>query len=247
MKTRIIQKQFKRKESKYILNKVVWERFSQEMAAYMTQDEFATSTITNIYFDNQDFQMIQDSIAKKNGREKVRMRLYAVHPEASSQAFLEIKKKENKIGYKFRLTSNPISIGRYIENGIVDSTITDQTVTDELSQLRKRYGRIQPMMYIYYDRESFKGKTDSKIRITIDQQLLYRWTEVDALAGKFGQPLLDPNKVIMEVKVPGERPEWLEELLTKYKIEKQSFSKYGRAYQLAMAEKEGESHADAVI
>ncbi len=31
----------------------------------MMADEFATSTITNIYFDNEDFDMIQDSLAKR--------------------------------------------------------------------------------------------------------------------------------------------------------------------------------------
>ncbi len=53
------------------------------------------------------------------------------------------------------------------------------------------------------------------------------------MEGKFGKNLLDPTKVIMEVKVPEERPEWLVALLEKYQIEKQSFSKYGNAYKLA--------------
>lgn len=63
----------------------------------MMADEFATSTITNIYFDNEDFDMVQDSLAKKNGREKIRMRVYDVTPSESSQAFLEIKKKKIKL------------------------------------------------------------------------------------------------------------------------------------------------------
>lgn len=45
--------------------------------------------------------------------------------------------------------------------------------------------------------------------------------------------IFDPTKVIMEVKVPEERPDWLVALLEKYQIEKQSFSKYGNAYKLA--------------
>ncbi|HEM6558238.1 polyphosphate polymerase domain-containing protein [Streptococcus suis] len=233
MKTRIVQKQFKRKETKYIVDKKTFELLEKELRQYMMADEFATSTITNIYFDNEDFDMIQDSLAKKNGREKIRMRVYDATPSESSQAFLEIKKKENKIGYKYRLTSNPVSVTNYIENGVIDSTIKDDKVTSELEMLRERYGTIKPKMYIYYDRISYKGIEDKKVRLTIDKNLLYRDYDVDAMEGKFGKNLLDPTKVIMEVKVPEERPEWLVALLEKYQIEKQSFSKYGNAYKLA--------------
>ncbi|WP_153053142.1 VTC domain-containing protein, partial [Streptococcus suis] len=107
---RIVQKQFKRKETKYIVDKETFALLEKDLQKYMVSDEFATSTITNIYFDNEEFDMIQDSIAKKNGREKIRMRVYDSKPSESSQAFLEIKKKENKIGYKYRLTSNPVSV-----------------------------------------------------------------------------------------------------------------------------------------
>ncbi|HFI0122202.1 TPA: VTC domain-containing protein, partial [Streptococcus suis] len=139
----------------------------------------------------------------------------------------------NKIGYKYRLTSNPVSVTNYIENGVIDSTIKDDKVTSELEMLRERYGTIKPKMYIYYDRVSYKGIEDKKVRLTIDKNLLYRDYDVDAIEGKFGKDLLDPTKVIMEVKVPEERPDWLVALLEKYQIEKQSFSKYGNAYKLA--------------
>lgn len=232
MKTRIVQKQFKRKETKYIVDMDVFVEFEKELRQHMTEDEFATSTITNIYFDNEDFDMIQDSLAKKNGREKIRMRVYDEIPSETSQAFLEIKKKENKIGYKYRLTSNPVSVTNYIKNGIIDATIKDEKVTSELEQLRKRYGVIEPKMYIYYDRVSYKGIKDKKVRLTIDKNLLYRDYNVNVMVGKFGQALLDPKKVIMEIKVPEERPDWFVALLEKYNIEKQSFSKYGNAYKL---------------
>lgn len=247
MKTRIVQKQFKRKETKYILDKATFALFEKDLQQYMVADEFATSTITNIYFDNEHFDMIQDSIAKKNGREKVRMRVYDASPSETSQAFLEIKKKENKIGYKFRLTSNPVSVSNYIETGLADATITDETVTEELEALRERYGAIKPMMYIYYDRLSFKGIEDTSIRLTIDKNLLYRDSHVDATKGKFGKNLLDPSQLIMEIKVPEERPEWLVSLLEKYQIEKQSFSKYGNAYKLAQQDRGEEVSQYAVV
>ncbi|HFU4122784.1 TPA: polyphosphate polymerase domain-containing protein [Streptococcus suis] len=247
MKTRIVQKQFKRIESKYILDKATFALLAEDLKEYMVADEYAQSTITNIYFDNENFDMIQDSIAKKNGREKVRMRVYDAQPTGASQAFLEIKKKENKIGYKYRLTSTPGSVTHFMATGENDKSIRDEKVMSEIEMLKERYGQIHPKMYIYYDRVSFKGKEDKKIRLTIDQNLLYRDYDVAVEEGKFGKNLLDPNKVIMEVKVPEVCPEWLEELLEKYQIEKQSFSKYGNAYKLAhnisLTREEEQKHA----
>ncbi|MFC3929091.1 polyphosphate polymerase domain-containing protein [Streptococcus caprae] len=228
-----VQKKFKRKETKYIVDKETFALFAEDLKSYMVADDFATSTITNIYFDNANFDMIQDSLAKKNGREKIRMRVYDSQPSDQSEAFLEIKKKEEGIGYKFRLTSTPESVMNYMLNDEADSTIIDAKVLEEMEDLRQRYGTIVPMMYIYYDRVSFKGIEDKKIRLTIDQNLLYRDYAVDVNEGKFGRDLLDPSKVIMEIKVPGELPTWLAELLDKYGIEKQSFSKYGNAYKLS--------------
>lgn len=238
MGTKIIQKQFKRIETKYIIEKDVLPQLLEDLRDYIEADAYATSTITNIYFDTENFDLIQDSIAKRNAREKVRMRLYDSEPKASSKAFLEVKKKIDGVGYKNRLTSNANAITSYVTTGMSlidgfqDSLIDDQVQSD-LTTLRKRHGHIQPKMYIYYDRISFRGKNGADIRITIDQNLLYRDWDISLSAGKFGNDLLAPSKVIMEVKVPGKCPEWLLECFEKYGIVQESFSKYGTAYRLA--------------
>ena len=63
MKTQKIQKQFKRREVKFILDKETFAQFEQELSQYMVEDQFAKSTISNVYFDNDDFDMIQDAVA----------------------------------------------------------------------------------------------------------------------------------------------------------------------------------------
>lgn len=183
-------------------------------------------------------------MSKKNSREKLRMRIYDRQPSASSQAFLEIKKKENKIGYKYRLISNPLSVTHYIETGLADATIQDESVAAALDTLRKRYGALRPKMYIYYDRVSYKGMDDKRIRLTVDKNLLYREEQVEAIDQRYGHYLLSPDSHIMEIKVPEQQPQWLIDLLQKYQIEKQSFSKYGNAYKLSVERrKEAGQHA----
>lgn len=103
--------------------------------------------------------MIQDSLAKNNGREKFVCVCMMKFHQKQVKPFGN-QEKENKIGYKYRLTSNPVSVTNYIKNGIIDATIKDEKVISELEQLRKRYGVIKPKMYIYYDRVSYKGIKD---------------------------------------------------------------------------------------
>ena len=45
-----------------------------------------------------------------------------------------------------------------------------------------------------------------------------------------GAPLLDDNTVIMEIKAPGNKPQWLQDILDKYGLMEHKFSKYSCAY-----------------
>lgn len=68
MKT--IETQFKRIESKYLVSKDKLDYLMHDLKTFLVEDDYPTSTITNVYFDTDDFQIIQDSIAKKHLREK---------------------------------------------------------------------------------------------------------------------------------------------------------------------------------
>ncbi|MFC2528312.1 MAG: VTC domain-containing protein, partial [Campylobacter sp.] len=46
--------------------------------------------------------------------------------------------------------------------------------------------------------------------------------------GKKGEPLLEDDFVIMEIKAPGQEPKWLRDILEKYGLVKQKFSKKGK-------------------
>lgn len=92
-----LETSFKRIEKKYVLDKEKLGAIWDDLKEHLVEDDYPTSTITNIYFDTADFQVIQDSIAKKNGREKIRMRTYVTNPTEDSQAFLELKKKTPKV------------------------------------------------------------------------------------------------------------------------------------------------------
>ena len=110
-----------------------------------------------------------------------------------------------------------------------------------------RYQKVQPMMYIYYNRYSMKGIEDPNVRITIDYDLTYRSEDLSLLDGKHGDKLLPEGYVIMEIKVPGAYPLWLSEILGHHQVFPKSFSKYGVAYKKTTDYKGVVNHAKSII
>lgn len=49
--------------------------------------------------------------------------------------------------------------------------------------------------------------------------------------GIYGEPLLEKDQVLMEVKVGKAFPKWMVDFLTENKLYKTSFSKYANAYR----------------
>ena len=233
-----IETSFKRIETKYIVAKDDVKDLIKDLKEYVVEDDYPTSTISNIYFDTENFEVIQDALAKQHRREKIRMRTYIETPQADSPVFLEVKSKDEEgIGHKFRLVATSQAIINLMTDGTVDQQIQDPDLVQEIQRLRKRYGhRLKPRMFIYYDRLSLKEKKSiqgypyQKIRVTIDQNLVFRDQAVSLFHGKKGEPLLEDDFVIMEIKAPGQEPQWLKDVLEKYGLVKQKFSKYSCAY-----------------
>lgn len=231
---------FKRYETKYILSKEIWLEMQEQLKEHLLPDEHATSTISNIYFDTPDYQMVRNSMDKPLFKEKLRMRSYDPEPNPTSPVFIEIKKKFQKVVYKRRLTTSLKQGQAYLFEG--EDSMEDSQIKQEIDWLVERYGKVEGKMYIYYDRYSMKGIENEEVRITIDHNLLYRNKDLDLSHGIYGDYLLSPDKVIMEIKIPGAYPLWLTEILAQYQLYPSSFSKYGTAYQKVTA-KGGKQYA----
>lgn len=234
MTRQINQKEFKRVETKYLVQAQQLPALLQDLNQHMQADDFAQSTITSLYFDTADFQMIQDSLAKKYGKEKLRLRTYDAQPGLESPAFLEIKQKIAGVGYKYRVKTTPQKALTALAEP-AGSISQDDRLTTQLTHLKDRYQTIQPRMLISYNRLSFKGKKEASVRVTLDSDLTYAPVTGLTLSSSVATPLLANNQLVMEIKVSDQLPAWLQTLLTNYHLEKASFSKYGQAYKLHQA------------
>ena len=139
---------FKRIETKYIVSKDKLDKLIQDLKEYLVEDDYPISTISNIYFDTEDFDILQDEHLGDKRKEKVRMRTYLSQPKIDSQVFLEIKTKDQEgVGRKYRLLSTPSSIINFITKGHLDASITDTVVIEKVKKLQHDYKlAIKPRM-----------------------------------------------------------------------------------------------------
>jgi hypothetical protein len=86
-------------------------------------------------------------------------------------------------------------------------------------------------VYIGYERVAMFGKDDPELRITFDQNLTWRDTDLDLCSGSYGELLLPEDTTLMEIKVPGTMPLWLAHLLSQNNVFRTSFSKVGACYK----------------
>lgn len=230
-----IQNIFRRYEYKYLLTSEQKRRVLDAMETYMIPDEFGRSTICNLYFDTPQYLLIRRSLEGKVYKEKIRLRTYG-KAQPYSEAFIELKKKYKKIVYKRRVKTDYQHAMEYLCDR--KQVIGESQIASELDYAMEMYEGIRPVMYLSYEREAFYGKEDHELRITFDQNILWRTEDLNLESPVYGRKLLKDDQSLMEIKVGHAMPLWLTQVLTENKIYRTSYSKYGNAYRTLM--KEGE-------
>lgn len=221
------QNTFKRYELKYLLTRKQKEIIQEAMLNYMEADAFGRSTICNIYFDTPDYLLIRRSLEKPVYKEKLRVRSYG-RAGADSTVFVELKKKYKSVVYKRRVNTTEREAMEYLCKGI---PLSEQNqITEEINYAFEVYKDLQPAVYLSYEREAFYGKDDRELRITFDENILWRSENLSLCAPVYGEPILEPGYCLMEIKIAEAMPLWLVKLLSENHIYKTSFSKYGCAY-----------------
>ena len=217
---------FKRVEEKYLLSKEQYIELFNDINEYIEKDKYYETTICNIYFDNEDDELIYTSMDKPIYKHKVRLRSYGI-PRIDDDVFLEIKFKfknvvgKRRIKIKLKDFKNYLKIKKYSGN---DQIMKEIDYLFNLYHLRSSY-------FIAYDRKSYREKNNENLRITIDTNLRSRKENLSLECGDKGILYFAEEKYIMEIKTLGTMPLWLVKCLSDLGIYPVSFSKYGSIYK----------------
>lgn len=221
------QDTFKRFEIKYLLNREQKKNLSAVMKQHMTLDEYGRTTICNVYYDTPDSILIRRSLDKPVYKEKLRVRSYGI-AKKDGRVFIELKKKYKSVVYKRRISTTQAEAVNYLEHGIKLKECSQ--ITSEIDYFIKYYKNLIPAVYLSYEREAFYGNDDRNLRITFDENILFRTDNISLCERPYGSPVLDENQTLVEIKITSAMPLWLAHALSDNGIYPVSFSKYGRAY-----------------
>lgn len=218
---------FKRYEQKYILTSAQKRLLLEVMKPYMSIDQYGRTTIRNLYFDTESYLLIRRSIEKPVYKEKLRIRSYQQDLPAD-HVFLEMKKKYDSVVYKRRIALPERQALDFICGG---RELPDHSqITKEIAYFRDFYQSLRPMIFLAYEREAYYSLAGGDFRITFDENIRARTTELTTQGNDLGTPILPEDTVLMELKTTGGIPLWLSRVLSEQKIFRRPFSKYGEVY-----------------
>lgn len=225
---------FCRRELKFLLNETQCEVIRSVLHQRMEPDSHGLSTICNLYYDTPDYRLIRHSLEHPVYKEKLRLRCYGI-ATGDADVFLELKKKYKGIVYKRRIkVTEPEGVAFMNRTGLLRK---QGQISREIQYFRDFYQNLCPQVYLCYDREAWYDPVDKGFRMTLDRNVRYRTNGLSLTLPCGGHEILMPGQTLLEVKAEGAIPLWLVDLLNREGIRKQSFSKYGRAYEQMLTER----------
>ena len=219
---------FKRHEMKYMLTLLQKEKIIEAMSTYMKLDKYGRTSIRNIYFDTDNYKLIRRSIEKPAYKEKLRLRSYS-QVTSESTVFVELKKKYEKVVYKRRIPLCEHEAMRWISGAA--ACPLDTQISREIDYFLYFYGNLRPTVFLSYEREAYYDIRGGDFRVTFDDNILCRQSDVSLCSSVYGTPILPEDTVLMELKCSGGIPLWMVRTLSREGIYKTSYSKYGAAYK----------------
>lgn len=150
------------------------------------QKAFANRQVNNVYFDTASFTTFHENQSGIAQRKKYRVRWYGPFMQILQNPVLEVKVKDNLLGYK---ESHPLQ----------NTTLQDlDALKAKVNQQLKTHQALQPVLLNAYQR-SYWVTPNQKIRLTIDWELafhqLFKYP-------KFNTFQLDDPAIIVELKYP---------------------------------------------
>ena len=224
-----MQSIFKRREYKYLITREQGSALQQLISQYMSIDQHGEYLVQNLYYDTADWDIIRKSIEKPLYKEKLRLRFYD-HYTPKSQGFLELKKKFDGVVYKRRIA---FPLGEFKSRSVGEiASANDSQISREID-FYLRQNQVSEKIYIAYKRITYTGIADKNFRITFDRDIFFRLNPLNTFDNYdpgIDHPILDQDRIVMEIKITGAMSLWLAQTFSENNIFPLSFSKFGVCY-----------------
>ncbi|MBZ0268630.1 polyphosphate polymerase domain-containing protein [bacterium] len=231
-----IDTRFRRHECKYLVDENLAGAIRDYMRPYVDVDPHAGANpdhaydITSLYLDAPDLKLFWETEEGVRNRIKLRIRHYG--PVQASAAFLEIKRRRDRLVLKGRARLAPDAVAFLLAGGSPDAS---RLPADERACYGEFVGWVdrwlaQPVVWVKYRREAYVGSYHRDVRITMDRNLVC--APATGRGGDIRAASWEPvetRKVVLEVKFDASCPDWVVQLVRSFQLQRTSYSKYGNA------------------
>ena len=240
---RCIKTRFRRYECKYVISESTATEIRAYARPYVDPDPYTAASpdhsydINSLYLDSSDLRLFSETQEGQLNRIKLRIRTYDEAVE--SPVFLEIKRRYNTQVLKGRARITRADMAAILAGGAPDTRAlaSDQRACHEefVGWMARLLAR--PVVWVRYRREAYVGSYHRDIRITMDRDLACAPTDNTAGPGQILSWLpVESRRVVLEVKFDESYPDWVARLIQRFRLEKRSYSKYGRSVLRGMAD-----------
>ena len=217
-------------ERKYLIDKEQYYLLLGFTEGKIVENIETDYKISNLYYDTENYDLIKSSINIPVYKEKLRLRTYE-SPGISIPAYIELKKKVDGLIYKKRFKTTLAEGLAFLGGGLCPVTSgKDASVVREISRYLDK-NDLSAKALITYNREAWHGVSDPSLRVTFDTNIVYKDMNLGQNKTYTEMPLIEYDKMIMEIKTTGGIPIWLSKTLSELEIFPTTFSKYETAYK----------------
>lgn len=231
-----VQLHFQRFEFKYrlplhLISAIKEDLFRNQMQLdpYVATTPGGAYPVTSLYFDNAGWGCFWDKEAGLEERAKLRFRVYSTHLTEHDTVFLELKQKHDATVSKKRIVIPRPAYDRFLETNSTSSLapfFTDESraIFREIRAFMER-NCLYPRLLVRYRREPLVWRFNDRLRITFDHDIAAIPASSLCVSGAMFPTA--SQQTIMEVKYNAVLPFWFEEIVHKYELGREPFSKYG--------------------
>lgn len=222
----------RRFEVKYLVHERQLDSIRKSISHFVTSDPFVNSPkqnyyqVSSVYFDDMNLNSYFEKLAGIKLRKKLRIRTYEKDVRDKSKVFLEVKRKDDIIVFKDRVSASLsdareiLESSRYYKLPLGDDLKSSHSFISYY--LRKR---VSPTVLVSYKREPYFDKMNSSFRITLDQDLKAKKVYgLDFDLDNYRRVI--PNYAVVEAKFNRVMPAWFGMIVREKQLQRVAFSKY---------------------
>ena len=240
------QLQSSRYELKYLVSEALAWKVREFFRPYVSPDPFTAAAddpsgylVCSLYLDSPRLDLYDQTCKGAKNRFKLRVRIY--DDDESSPAFVEIKRRDDRVIRKKRAAltregASRILLGeapstRFFHKASAASCRAYEAL-QEFCRLRDQL-RARGCTYVLYQREAYGSPGSNKVRVTFDRCLEGgEHVANTALSLPERRTVSTVDGVVLELKFTGRFPNWMRDLVQTFGLEATSVAKYCKCVEV---------------